>query len=255
VTALESYPITREDRNGVALLRLTRGKANALDVELVEALVRKLDEIQADGACRALVLTGHGPIFSAGVDLIRVVEGGREYVRRFVPALVRAFSRLFEFPRPVVAAVNGHAIAGGCVLVSACDYRVMAAGPGTIGVPELRVQVPFPAVALEILRFAARAGHFQELVYLGKTYGVAEARARDLIDEIVPAAELEERACVIARRLGAIPPEVFALTKAQVRAPHLRHLASVDDAAVARLWEDHATFDAVRRYVREKLGR
>src|SRR6266852_3631054 len=121
--------IERQDDDGIVTLRLAHGKASALDAELLEALEQSLDEVGRSDA-RAVVLTGSGSIFSAGVDLFRLLNEGAPYVGRFFPLLVSAIRRLFLFPRPVVAAANGHAIAGGCILVAACDYRLMAAGNG-----------------------------------------------------------------------------------------------------------------------------
>src|SRR5690349_10375897 len=116
--------IERTQHEGVLTLRLAHGKANALDVELLDALLGELEGMADD--VRALILTGTGSIFSAGVDLFRLTRDGADYVGRFLPLLSRLVRTLFTFPRPVVAAVNGHAIAGGCVLVLACDVRLMA---------------------------------------------------------------------------------------------------------------------------------
>ena len=144
-------------------MRLAHGKVSAIDLELLECVVDRLDQIEESSA-RAIVLAGTGSSFSAGVDLFRVLDGGPDYLNRFLPALSRALVRLFTFPRPVVAAINGHAIAGGCILASACDYRLMALGKGKIGVPELVVGVPFPMIALEILRDLVPDRRFQEVV-------------------------------------------------------------------------------------------
>src|SRR5262245_57734470 len=114
--------IERSQHEGVLTLRLAHGKANALDVELLDALLGELSGA-AEGA-RAVILTGTGSIFSAGVDLFRLTREGADYVRRFLPLLSRFLRTLFTFPRPVVAAVNGHAIAGGCIIVLASDARL-----------------------------------------------------------------------------------------------------------------------------------
>ena len=148
-----------ETREDIALLRLAHGKVSAFDLELLERIAEELDNIEASSS-RAVVITGSGGTFSAGVDLFRVLDGGESYLRQFLPALTRVLIRLYTFPRPVVAAINGHAIAGGCVLACACDYRLMAIGRGTIGVPELVVGVPFPLIALEILRDVLPDRHF-----------------------------------------------------------------------------------------------
>src|SRR4051812_6094777 len=100
----------------------------------------------------AIVLTGAGRAFSAGVDLRRIVEGGVPYAEEFLPALSDAFLAVFDCPRPVVAAINGHALAGGCVIAAAADLRLMSGG--TIGLTELLVGVQFPTVPLEIARHA-----------------------------------------------------------------------------------------------------
>jgi enoyl-CoA hydratase/carnithine racemase len=106
--------------DGVGVVRLVHGKVNALDLELcraIEQAMRDLDDV--DGVVRAVVVTGTGRVFSAGVDLKRVVDGGAAYVAEFLPALSGAFRSVFDLGKPVVAAVNGHAIAGGCVLAAA----------------------------------------------------------------------------------------------------------------------------------------
>ena len=93
----------------------------------------------------------------------------------FLPAMNQAFEALFAFPKPVVAAVNGHAIAGGCIMACCADYRIMAREPGRIGIPELLVGVPFPVVPLEIVRFATPPQHLQALIYRGLTLTADDA--------------------------------------------------------------------------------
>src|SRR6185295_19635139 len=131
----------------IAVLRIQHGKANTLDLELCQALTRELEAFR-QSASKALVMTGSGRIFSAGVDLRRVVDEGASYVRAFLPAMSASFETLFSLLKPVVAAVNGHAIAGGCILAAAADRRLMARDGGRIGIPELLVGVPFPVVPL-----------------------------------------------------------------------------------------------------------
>src|SRR5687768_15040263 len=116
--------IERTERDGISILRLAHGKASAFDLELLEELQRHFQS-ETSGA---LVLTGTGGIFSAGVDLFRLTREGRPYVEHFVPALVSMLEAIFMMNTPVVSAVNGHAIAGGFILNAAADYRIMAAG-------------------------------------------------------------------------------------------------------------------------------
>jgi enoyl-CoA hydratase len=130
--------------DGVAVLTMAHGKANALDIEFCDALAARFDDLHKADA-KAVVLTGKAKIFSAGVDLKRLSAGGADYIRRFLPALHRLYEAVFFHPKPVVAAVNGHAIAGGCVLACCADRRLMARDAGRIGVTEILVGVPFPA--------------------------------------------------------------------------------------------------------------
>jgi enoyl-CoA hydratase len=139
--------IDLKTEDGIAVVTLAHGKASALDIELCEALTRCFEELRAP-EIRAVVLTGQGRIFSAGVDLVRLSSGGTDYVRKFLPVMNRAFDAVFFLPKPLVAALNGHAIAGGCVLACCADRRLMARGGGRIGVTELLVGVPFPAPRL-----------------------------------------------------------------------------------------------------------
>ncbi len=246
--------IHREDRDDIAVMRFDHGKAHAFDVEFTRALRDQLADVEECEDVRAIVITGTGTIFSAGVDLFRLVEEGPQYADEFVPLLVDTFYKLFVFPRPVVAAVNGHAIAGGCVLAAACDYRIMAEGDGTIGAPELRVGVPFPAVALEILRFATSTAHLQELVYRGKTYAVAEAYERGLVDETISPERLLDHACSVATRLASEPTARFRITKRQLRRPAIdlieRHASETDREVLAE-WKDPETIQAIRAYLEE----
>ena len=248
--------ITSESRDRVTVVRLEHGKVNAFDAEFMRGWIAELARLeQADTS--AVVLTGRGAVFSAGVDLRRLTEGGRDYVRAFLPLLGDAFFKTFTFPKPLVAAVNGHAIAGGCVLACACDYRIMADGAGRIGTPELSVGVPFPVMALEILRLTVPAHRLQALIYRGLTCTPAEAAANGLIDETAAPEAVVDRAVEVAARLGALPPASFALTKRVIREPtrnRVLELRSVDEA-VAEAWTSPHVLDAVRAYVDRTLGK
>lgn len=249
--------IHREDRDTTAVLRLEHGKASALDIELLEKMIEVLDELPESGV-RSVVITGSGSIFSAGVDLFRVLDGGRAYLERFVPLLCDALEKLFTLPLPVVAATNGHAIAGGCIIVCACDYRMMAEGDGRIGVPELYVGVPFPSVALEIVRFAVGGAHFHNIVLGGKTFSAKEALRLGLVDELAPAESLLEQACAHANRLASIPREVFSLAKWQNKADAvqtIRRRSAEDDAAVTDLWLAPETAARIADYMKRTVGK
>ena len=177
--------IELERRGHIGILRMAHGKASALDLEFCRALDERFRGLAADPAA-AFVLTGTGGIFSAGVDLPRLRDGGEADIAEFLAAMEPMFAALVRAPKPVVAAVNGHAIAGGCILALGCDRRLMAQGRGTIGVAELKVGVPFPPVAIEIVRAAVAPAVFRALALTGEARGAADALRDGLVDAVVP---------------------------------------------------------------------
>jgi enoyl-CoA hydratase len=239
-----------EEHDAVRVVRMRHGKVNALDLELLLALRDTFAGLRDAGA---VVLTGAGGAFSAGVDLRRIVEGGPDYAAAFLPALSAACRAVFEHPRPVVAAVNGHAIAGGCILAAACDRRFMAGG--TIGVTELAVGVPYPAVPMEVLRFAAGPAA-SDLALSARTMPPERAVAAGLVDEVVAPDRLLERALEEARRLARMPPPTFALTKAQLRRDAVARMdaGAGDDERVLAAWTSPAVRTAIAGFL-ESLTR
>jgi enoyl-CoA hydratase len=238
-------------RDNIAVLTLAHGKANALDIELCEALASRFEALRTSDA-GAIVITGTGRMFSAGVDLVRLSEGGAAYVRRFLPALHRLYDTVFNHPKPVVAAVNGHAIAGGCVLACCADRRIGARDGGRIGVTELLVGVPFPALAFEIMRLATAPQHFADGTLSGATFAPDAALARGLIDEIAEPSALLDRAVAAAQSLAALSPQAFAVTKRQLRLPVTERLArdrGAIDATAEKIWTAPETLDRIRDYV------
>jgi enoyl-CoA hydratase len=249
--------IDYEERGVVSVLRMARGKGNALNLELAGALVDALDRLDGSAA-RAGVLTGQGSVFGAGVDLPALVAGGPEYVRRFLPLVQRGFERLATFPKPLVAAVNGHAIAGGAILMFGCDQRLLARGTARVGLTEIRVGVEFPAWALELARFATPPQHFPTLVGTGRTWLPEEALARGLVDEVVEPERLLERAVAVAEELAAVPPAAFAATKLAVRRPMIeaaRRQAALTDEAVLEQWCAPETLRQVAAFAEQTIKR
>lgn len=234
-----------EQRSGVTVLRLRHGKVNALDLELLRAITAALAEVDERAA---VVITGTGTAFSAGVDLHRVVAGGPSYLQEFLPALTAAFLAIFDHPGPVLAAVNGHAIAGGCVIAAACDVRVMS--QGTIGLAELSVGVPFPVAALEIMRHAAGAAA-SRLVLAAELLGPAQAQAIGLIHRVEEPGVLLPSVLGQAQRMAQMPAGVFAVSKRQLQQPARERIAARrgEDAEVLATWSSAATQAAIAGYL------
>ncbi|WP_174237058.1 enoyl-CoA hydratase/isomerase family protein [Mycobacterium basiliense] len=241
-----------ETIDAVRVLTLSSGRVNALDVELLNELSDALRELQRSGV-GALVVTGAGRVFCAGVDLNRVVQGSTGYTDRLIPALSDAFVALFSYPGPTVAAVNGAAIAGGCVLACACDRRLVSPDAG-IGATEVHVGVPFPAAALEVMRYAC-ADRAEDVVLGGRTHRGEEAIANGLAHRVV-AEDLMGAAVAEASELGGIPAEAYRHTKAQLRAPTLARIREAGDVdhEVREMWGADQTQRRIAAYV-ERLRR
>lgn len=245
--------IATED--GIAVVTMTHGKANALDLEFCDALVACFDDLRTADA-KAIVLTAPSKIFSAGVDLKRLSGGGVDYVRAFLPSLHRLYDTVFFHPKPVVMAINGHAMAGGAVLAACGDRRIMARDSGRIGVTEMLVGVPFPALAFEVVRFAVPSRYLAEFTQTGATYPTGAALDKGWIDEEVEPEALMTRAMEAAKFYASLPPRAFAQTKSQIRQAVSERMASsgaATDEAVTAIWTKAETIDRVAAYVAKTL--
>jgi enoyl-CoA hydratase len=236
-----------EERDDVAIMRLQHGKVNALDLELLLAITEAMRGVDR---ARAVVITGSGSTFSAGVDLQRIVAGGPSYVEEFLPALSESFMAIFDHPGPVVAAVNGHAIAGGCVIAAACDVRLMS--QGKIGLAELSVGVPFPPVPMEIMRHVIghAVGH---LVLTAALLDPAQAQSIGLVQYVCEAEVLLDSAVDWARQMARTPTDVFSVSKRQLQQPARDRISarSGDEEAAVKMWSSDRTRDAIAQYLRQ----
>lgn len=241
-------PIEREAHGEVVVLRMAHGPVNALDLELLNDLIAAVAELSEPAP--PMVLTGSGRSFSAGIDLKRITSEGPEYVGAFLSALSKAFLAVFEYPGPSVAAVNGHAIAGGFVFAAACDHRVAADGGAKVGLSEVRVGVPFPTAAIEIVRHAVGTALASRYALGAELYGVREAHG--FIDEIVSPEVLEHTAAVRARERGQLGAEAYLLAKRQLQRPvwdNIERHAAVEDAVVAQLWGRTDTLQRIQKFM------
>ncbi len=230
---------------GIAVLTMSDGKVQALDDTMMECIIDALESCRDDSA---LILTGMGKAFSAGVNLHKILEGGKSYTEKFLPLLDRMLEKLYLFPNPVIAAINGHALAGGCILANACDYQIMSSGK--IGVTELLVGVPFPTLALNILKNSLESKFQEESIYFGKIYSTEMALERGLIREIATPEALMTRSFEAAEQFTSIPPAAFSLTKRQLRQPVVDHARKYGfEAEILIEWLSPQTHDRIRAYM------
>jgi enoyl-CoA hydratase/carnithine racemase len=201
MTTTDNYTkITVTGSGGIAVLTLASDKVNALDVATLSEIALYLDRAAPDPAVRALVVTGAGSIFSAGLNVSEVLDHEKDRTGVLLDALRDALVGLFRFPKPTVAAINGPAIAGGCILACACDKRLIAEG-ARIGATELKVGVSFPVFAVELLRHACGSAA-EQLMFDAALLNAEEACACGLVHQVVTADALAATATDLAAQLA-----------------------------------------------------
>src|SRR2546421_6043713 len=200
------------------LLRMRAGKANAMGPAWLERMEALLDEALAARA-RALVITGYEAFFSAGLDLPTLDGLDDRAMGSFMSGFSRTMLRIFELPMPVVAAVNGHAIAGGCVLALQADVRIGAVSDLRIGLNEVQLGIGLPYLVLETLRAQVPTPSLLPIAQEGRLFSPDEAAAVGLLHEVVPPDQFEQRALGRAMELGTLPSAAFGAVKLGLRAP------------------------------------
>lgn len=242
-----------ERADEVAVLRLDGGKANAMDDAFLDGLDRVFGEFAASDA-RAAVVTGYSTYFSAGLNLAALAPMSRGELRAFLLKFHRVMLRIFAYPRPVVAAVNGHAIAGGCVLAMQADHRVAADGPFRIGLNETQIGLGLPPVVVETMRLRVPARWWNEVMLEGRLFTPAEAHDREIVDAVVAPDRVLDVALDTARRLARVPPAAFAHVKQGLRGPAFDEV-STSASESHEAWLDAWFEPATRRMHAEILAK
>jgi enoyl-CoA hydratase len=224
--------VTYELRESIAAITMDDGKVNALSLGMLTELGGALDRAASEQA--AVVLTGREGVFSAGFDL-RALQAGGAQAHEMVRAGFELGARLLAFPRPVVVACTGHALAMGAFLLLSGDYRVGAAGAYKIGANEVAIGITTPTFGVELCRHRLAAPYFHRAVVNAEIYRPEEAVAAGFLDRAVPAAELAAVARAVAADLGKLDARAHAATKLRARGPMLQAIRSAIDADAASL--------------------
>lgn len=225
----------REHDDGVVSLTINRPPANAMDVTLLREVVEGVAQLAAESP-RALVLAGRDGCFSAGADLKAVPGYGPAQQREMVAGINAMALGVYELEIPVVGAITGHAIAGGLVLALCTDMRV-ASSAGRYGLTEVKVGVPYPQAALGVVRAELSPQAVRLLALGGELTDAAECERLGVFDEVLDADDVLARSLHVAARLAALPPEVYARTKRDLRAPSLALMrAGADEDPLLASW-------------------
>ncbi|MBC8069987.1 MAG: enoyl-CoA hydratase/isomerase family protein [Deltaproteobacteria bacterium] len=237
----------RIERDGeLALVRMEAGKANSMNREMLAKLLELFRELE-DSDARGVVITGDGRSFCAGLALTTLIDLDRGSMRGFIDAFSETMTRLFRLGLPVVAAIDGHAIAGGCVLAAQCDVRIAAEGAARIGINEVQLGIGVPSVVLEPMRLLLPPASFVPVALEGKLFTPSEAKQVGLVDEVVAPTQLLPRAIERARELAAVPGEAFAQVKLGWRRGALDAIARDNDDVRERWLDTWFSADAQQR--------
>ena len=216
----------------LAIVRLQRPHGNAINDELARDLVAACREVERDDALRGILLAASGKLFSPGLDLLELVDLDRSTMERFLEDFNACVLELYRFPKPMVGALHGHALAGGCVFSLTADWRVLSEH-AMVGLNESRVGVAFPFGVAMILRESVPVAHLEEIVLFGRNYTGDEAVRIGLVHEIHAAEGFEAFCLSRLAELASRDPRALSITK--------RYLRS---AAVERIREQAAGFDS-----------
>ncbi len=241
--------ISIEHVGDVAVVRIDRAPANALDLELLSE-GHAVREQLARSLPGAVVITGRDRFFSAGMDLKTAPTLSQGQQRDTVDGINRLFAGWYAFPRPVVAAVNGHAIAGGLILALCADYRVCAT-EGKLGLTELRAGIPYPVAAISVVRAELAPAAARRLALGAELLDPSAALALGAVDELQPRDEVVTRAIEVAAGMAELPRASYTQVKRQLRGPTIesidRALAGGAGDPVLGTWITEETRTAASR--------
>ena len=212
----------------ITVLRLNRPPANAFDLPLTRHLEEQLRVLEAHNPA-AIVLTGTDDFFSAGLDLKLVPHYDERDQRDMILSFGRLVARLYAFPRPTVAAVNGHAVAAGTLLTLACDYRVGSKGDYKLGLTGARVGIPYPVAAQAIFQAELDPAARRTMVLGASPLSPDEAVAKGVLDELQPPERVLARAVDVAKTRANLPAEAYGKIKRQLRSAALDRIAQATD--------------------------
>ena len=248
----------RIEREGpLARLRLDKARANAMDAALVGDLTRAAAELRTDDGVRGILLcSAHPRVFCPGLDLVALDAYDAPALRAFLLRFAEMVWALYGLDKPVVAAVGGHAVAGGCILALTADLRLIAHG-AQMGLNEVKIGVPLPWTVTVLLRANLAATSVADVALDGRNFADDEAVRVGLAHAALPADGFEGAAVAVLARLAERDPLATRTTKRYLRTPFLEEMKAreadhVDEFVAA--WFSPATCER-RRQILASLGK
>ncbi|MFZ1683861.1 MAG: enoyl-CoA hydratase/isomerase family protein [Candidatus Zixiibacteriota bacterium] len=229
--------ITTDKRREIVCLTLSRGKVNAINPELASELLAQLKALEADPSVKSVILSGEGKFFSFGFDLPEMMDWPREKFGPFIYQFSDLLTYMFLYPKPLIAAINGHATGGGCMLAIACDHRIMVGGKTKIALNEVNFGASVFAGSVEMLRFWTGSRDAWKVLSTGAMFVAEDAKAMGLVDSVVTDTDLMPVCQKLASELGANPLPAFRQMKYLLRKPIVEEYAKREWESIER-WLD-----------------
>ena len=202
--------LSQEDE--ISIITLDDGKANVFSEEMTQAINDCLDKVPSDSG--SLIITGRPGMFSAGFDLKVIASGDVPKIKKMSLSGFKLLSRIFSFPRPVVAACSGHGIALGTFLLCCCDYRIGIKGEFLLGANEMKTNMVIPTPILELIKFRISPSHKYRSILGAEMYQLDKAIDAGLMDQVEEAEALMDAAIEKAKDLATMGNPSYTLTKA-----------------------------------------
>ena len=236
-----------ERREQIGVMYIDTDRNNAINDEFIREAHALMDEAERDSAIRALVVTSsHRSIFCPGVDLPSLMGRSAAEMRRFYDALTGIVRRKVSYPKPEVYALNGHTIAGGCMMALAGDYRLIAKGRSAFGLMEIDVGLAAPIGVVEMIRHLFGGRVAERMLFSGERFAPERALALGLVDEVVEPEMLMERAFDEARLLAGKPAGGYRRLKQYSRQALAERMRAQDEAHLDGLVEQWFSEDTQR---------
>jgi 3,2-trans-enoyl-CoA isomerase len=237
--------ISRTDQDGIARVVIHRGKVNAFNDAVIDEMGRTFGELALDPSVRAITLTGTGKFFSFGFDIPQFLGYDKARFTRYLTAFTRLYREIFLHPKPVVAMLNGHTIAGACMIATSCDYRVMVSGKARISLNEINFGSSVFAGSVEMLKLLVGHRNAENVLYHGAMYSAEEALRMGLVDRVVSDADLEDEAGRVAREFAARDPDAFRSIKGLLRRAVAEQMEKTERGSIeefVRIWYSEKTW-------------
>jgi enoyl-CoA hydratase/carnithine racemase len=242
----------RLERSGALVTaRMDKPRGNAIDEPFVQELVQVAGQLASDPGVRGVLLaSAHPKLFCPGLDLVALLEYDRPGMERFMRSFAEAVWAWYSLRKPVVAAVGGHAVAGGCILALTADYRVLRRGGVQIGLNEVKVGVPLPWSVAVLLRASVPPSALAQVALLGRNFADDDALGVGLADQLADADGFEDSCRARLEEFADKDPDAVAVTKVYLRAGPLAEMRARERDEM-RTWLDRWFSDSTRERIRQ----